>query len=411
MFRPVAVIGTLALALIATATTLCAGPGVVITQQGYTYRGDVTEGDGTVTVNIHGVEMILKRENVASIQYDPGDGDADAQGDAAAEQEYRRRHDVLTPADLQGRLNLARWAFDRGAYALAREAAEEARVLDLNNIEAATMLETIQSQIRLERGRAEAATPDAQPGRSSARKRLPLLDAQQINVIRQEELSEEDAESVRFAFDDEVRRRFAEQTSATPQQFLSLPASVQAMRIIRSPNADADMRRDVRVMSDPPALAEFRRVVQPVILHGCATAQCHGSAAAGGFALVSPASDDAETYTNFHLLQRYRKPQSNTDGVFGRGELVMIDRLRPAESLILQYGLPSNLATSDHPPVRNWRPVFNSRDDRGYQRVLDWLSSSIRTDGKGDYGFDDAPAPGIDDLPPPPQPQTQPSPQ
>ena len=72
-----------------------------------------------------------------------------------------------------------------------------------------------------------------------------------------------------------------------PASFNSESPAQQALDIFQAENAQ--LMRDVRILSDPNILLAFRTRIQPRILAGCAAAGCHGGAGSGGFFLYPDA--------------------------------------------------------------------------------------------------------------------------
>jgi hypothetical protein len=202
-----------------------------------------------------------------------------------------------------------------------------------------------------------------------------LLSADDINAIRQFELKPTDTH-VRINFARDVKKRFTTANNIRPQDFNALPQFEQLQQILKE--GTADMKRDVRIVSDPSSILEYRRTIQPIVLGSCATSGCHGAAGAGGLMLYSPADSEPITYTNFFILQTYSRPVGRQQGPFGGAERRLIDRIEPPNSLLLNYGLPANIAEFDHPQVSGYRPIFRNRDDNGYRRVESWIRDSLR---------------------------------
>ena len=98
---------------------------------------------------------------------------------------------------------------------------------------------------------------------------------------------------------------------------------------------------------------------------------------AGGFLLFNPADNDATAYTNFYILQQHVKQAPQQAGPFGRGELRMLDRARPEQSLLVQYLLPPTIAEHDHPHVAGYRAFFPNREDARYRRMIDWIGETL----------------------------------
>ena len=418
------------------ATSVFAKPGVVKTKDGQTYSGEIDESNpDAITVKTStGIPTAVPRNRVASIEFAED-----------FEKKFRDRLSKLDAKDVPGRLKLAREAYENRQYVLARDAAEQARLIDPNNAEAADLVNSIQSQIRLERMQQQAAAAGAGRettggaggagasvgGSGEVTTTQPmserLLKPDQINAIRQAELRPDDA-GVRVRFERDVKRRFMEYTGRTPQEINAMSVNQLVQDIIKK--GTPEMRRDVIIQNDPPAMMEFRRTVQPFVLNNCATVGCHGGVQPAKFSLIAPADNDAATYTNFYTLGHYIRKLPGVgggggDNVFGRGELRMIDRQAPTQSLILQYGLPAAISEYDHPEVPNYRAPYRGMNDARYQQILRWVGESL-VPVPPDYGFtfgptaspasEPATAPAPPAQPPPatrpaPPPPRQPAPQ
>ncbi len=356
------------------ASLVLAKPGVLKTRDGRTLEGDITETPDGMVVKKGTIEVRVGRVDVASVRYVET---ADA---------FTPRINELKPDDTAGRITLAREAFRAGQYPTARKLADEVLAKDPNNKQAVDLLDTIRRQIMLEakqRGIEAAATQEAVSsiGTPLAPRELPAryLNDAEINRIRQTELQESDAARVRVRLDNGVAKRFMEIPQAATVDFGSLSAFQQALVIIR--RGDADMRKDVIILSDPGALRDYRLNIQPIILRGCASAGCHGSQAGGPFVLFPSMDNEPAAYTNFYMLATYNKrPAAAPDSIFG-GSLagaLMLDRQAPERSLVLKYGLPVQQAGSHpHPAVPNFRPTFASVNDATYRRVGSWIADSL----------------------------------
>ncbi|MDQ3440430.1 MAG: hypothetical protein M3478_08795, partial [Planctomycetota bacterium] len=359
--------------LLLLAALVHAKPGIVKTTDGQSYEGDVTEEGTTVTVTSRKVPIVIQRANIQSIEYL-----------GTLDEQFNQRIGRLDAKDANGRVTVARWAFDLGRYDLARQALESAMTLEPNNRDASAMMDSVRLQIRLERSKKDAAArgatapaaatgPATGPAVASTQPSAAtdsidprvLLSADDINAVRQFELKPSDTH-VRINFSRDVRKRYAAAENMRPQDFNALPQFEQLRRIMET--GTPDMKRDVRIVSDPSSILDYRRSVQQLILGSCATSGCHGAAGAGGLMLFSPADNEAVTYTNFFVLQNWSRPVGRQQGPFGAGERRLIDRIEPGQSLLLQYGLPPNIAEQDHPQVNGYRAVFRNRDDNGYRR-------------------------------------------
>jgi hypothetical protein len=402
-----------------SATIVFARPGVVKTKDGQTYDGDIDDKDpDALIVTVKGIKTRIERSRIATVQYPTG---TPAQG-------FADRLARLGPKDVNGRMALAREAFNAHDYATARTAVDQALNIDPNNADAVAFAETIRSQMRLETARthppegaaAAATAPTSEPTtQNSSGQRV--LRPQEFNAIRQLELRPDDR-AVRIRFERDVRKRFMSYSTMRQGEFNALTPVDQAILIVQK--GTPEMRRDVMVLNDPPALLAFRQRVQPTVLQNCATSGCHGARNPKKFSLIEPGDSDAATYTNFYILQKYsRHMESGGDkSVFGRGDLRMLDRQHPEQSMLVQYALPGSQAEYPHPDVPGFKPVFKGKTDPKYLALVDWIGKQLQPVDP-DYGID-YPIPGQSDAvaaasqpasspasaPTPPPPTTRPSP-
>ena len=65
----------------------------------------------------------------------------------------------------------------------------------------------------------------------------------------------------------------------------------------------------------------------------------------------------------------------------------VIDRDRPADSLLLQFAIPPNLADHPHPEVPGFRPIFRVLKDPRYDQFLRWISNAL-SPLQSNYGID-----------------------
>ena len=335
--------------------------GEVKTRDGRTIRGEISPTPTGLTIVSNNIRVIVENENIESVNYVD-----------SIEQQYRQRVAALPPdAGPRTRYGLARWLFENRQYDLAMEEVELALKLDPNYTDAAVLKDTIQRQRWIDRprppqpvGGTRAALPTGsatRPAGGPVERRL--LNAEQINVIRQAERKEADA-GERVRFQNNVVRRFIEADNRNANEFGALSDYQKAVEILQ--RGKPDMRKDVIILSDPVALAHFKRVIAPVILSGCASSTCHGGQAGGSLVLYNPADGDPAHYTNFYILTRYSTR-------VGAAQRKAIDRVFPEQSLLLQMGLPASIADFDHPEVPGLRPAFPSQSDSRYKAILEWI--------------------------------------
>jgi hypothetical protein len=412
------------------ASSALARPGRVVAPDGKTLEGDVTENkqDGTVEIvsggqrykfNAASLKKPVEYDDSIQVQGKPqpqqpqppgqqppaqaGQPQQPAQGGAgmSAEEEYNRRKSALAAGDAAGRVRLARWAFERQEYDLARDAAQEAVTIDPRNREAQDLLKTIDAQRRLNRKTTNTQPPAGQqPGRtpaagaaqggdqgaSSAPARgqdnrksnalVPPLSPDEVNRVRLLEWHGE--KGVRIRLQNDVKRRFLSRSDIPPAQFNKMDAVDQAWEIKKK--GSPELFNDVRLTNDPPSMQEYRTQVQRTVLASCATAACHGGGAGSDrFSLHPKADHESEAYANFITLSNFRYTPKKGP------EASMIDRNRPEDSLLIQFGLPPDVASMPHPDVQGWRPVFRTRNDPKLRAIVHWISDSLRP-LQDDYG-------------------------
>lgn len=384
---------TLIFGFLAVAVTFAlAKPGIVNTKDGRSIEGDITETEAEVTVATKVASITFNRTDIASVTYA-----------TSIKEQYEKRLAALPKnAGARSHVDLASWLFENKEYALARAEVDKALQLDPNNADAAVLRQTIERTTLWEKTRpvAPAVIPGSVPKPNVAPavavpKDQNYLNADQINIIRQMELRESDPPP-RLRLDKDVKQRYIKAQNLTPKEFNTLPENDKGMQILR--NGSPDMKADVKILSDPPSLAGFKRI-QPSILLGCASANCHGSTKAGTFMLYNPASTDAAAYTNFYILTQY-KPFLG--GVLHKS----IDRQQHRNSLLLDYGLPRDQAETPHPDVPGWTPMFRGVQDLKYVAIQRWIESLHPIEP--DYGISFA-LPGGPPAAAPTAPATQPA--
>lgn len=376
---------------------------VVRTTDGVVYEGEVREEGLMVIVrDRRGIESRIPRERVASIK-----------DREETELEFLRRYRELLPGDVDERVKLAQFAMAERRADLARRVLLEALEQDPNHREAQRLYDVVRGQLELERRQAEAEarggappTPPARPGGdgrgsgdvagadvaggdvaggdvAAGRSGRQLLSPEQINRIRQVEIRLGET-NLPLRFENDVERRFATRTGVTLAS-LRQRTPLERFMLMRESN-DAELLADVRVLRDPASLLEYRNRIQPRVLSGCATSGCHGgNEGAGDLRLFSPATSEAEAYTNFYILATRSYPVRGVDGRTVQRR--MIDRVSPELSLLLQFMLPADVARFPHPAVRGFRPMFRSPDVEGFRQVLNWVGNSL-TPLDPDYGFE-----------------------
>ena len=165
--------------LFTSSSLLLARQGSVRTRDGRTIEGDINEEGTEVRIKMRGGSVTLKADEVASISYA-----------ASVREQYEEKLKAL-PQDAGSRehYELARWLYDQREYDLARTEINRAIQLDPNDADAVTLRQTIDRQAQLQRAQPNAPERPADPNRPIGQRPLGkdrnLLDADQINLIRQ----------------------------------------------------------------------------------------------------------------------------------------------------------------------------------------------------------------------------------
>jgi hypothetical protein len=146
------------------------------------------------------------------------------------------------------------------------------------------------------------------------------------------------------------------------------------------------MMHDIKVLSDPMAITDFRNRVLLRVEVGCAAAGCHGGGSAGSFRLYPDATSTAAVYTNFYILQTYKIKLEGHGFGSGPADYAMVDRVHPNSSLLVQFGLPMKEADMPHPKAPGWKPLYNGSTDPYCTEVLGWIGGTLKP-FESDYGF------------------------
>ena len=382
------------------------GPGVLTLTDGRTLEGDITERTDQIAVDVNGIITTVPRSQVASIEY------------GTLEQRLRRRLQAAETSD--DRLAIGDQALGRGLLDLAQEIAQDVRDREPANMRALRLLDLIEQQRQLQRASGQGPRRGERPPTTSRVLRPTVdnvLNEAQINRIRQAELQDADVRGrTRISFRDGVLKRFTEgRANLDFRAFNGLDDVSKALFILQE-SRDEEIREDIWITSHPVALLDYVRRVEPIILSGCATSECHGGAAAAAFALYGTARDEAISYTNFYILSTgvAAVPPSG-GGVFGEAEAApvgrLIDRIRPEESLLLKYMLPRDKTNLPHPAVKNFNGLVLNTGDQHYQIVRQWIVDVLPPLPALGYGFDfrlQLPATSPATGPAPDAPQSQP---
>jgi hypothetical protein len=338
----------------------------VVLRDGQVLTGTlISESDEAVVLEINGVRTTIGAEHIRESYIQP-----------PVEERYRQIRGTVADDDPERLVQLAEWLITRNRPDLALPDLELALKADPFNARARELKVLAVEAARLLAPREgneprQATEPIARPDAPAAPV-FPLISDEDVNTIRVYEVDLDDPP--KLSIERSVMESFIEQygtdpamptTQAGREALLSAPP-IEQLRMLFTLKA-RDHYHGVRVLTEPDALTRFRDdVYRGWLARGCATARCHGGAAAGRLWIPRAASPDARTYlTTFLILDRYR----TTDG------MPLINYDQPEMSLLLQAGLPKRAATYPHPEVDGWRSVFRGAASSGFRASADWIGA------------------------------------
>ena len=330
----------------------------------------VSSEPGLFIVRIGGLDVRLRPSDLSSIVRLP-----------SVEERFEQLRGVAPIEDVSALLALSSWAESRGLLTRALGVVEEALDLEPQNGDALRAKATLERQIelkRLQRITAANATEEADeaekefsiPVRELVIRQFPMLTPEQINLMKVMEVDLKDPPRILISLEtiEALIRTHGDHpsmpvTRAERDAFRHAPAAEILDMIFRV--GARELYSQVRVIGHPTSMREFRdRVNAAWLTNAMATTRCHGGTAGGRLQLQNRKPSSPESfYTNFLILDRF---------VTRDGE-ELINYARPERSVLLEMGLPRGDAIYPHPEVPGWRPLFRSRDDRAYQRTVEWI--------------------------------------
>ncbi|MHC4561227.1 MAG: tetratricopeptide repeat protein [Planctomycetota bacterium] len=350
----------------------------LILKDGSRITGEVTETDEGYEVRSRFGVRKVARYNVERIidVIDPKD-------------EYAKRLGELKDDDAAGHLALGRWAMNKDLLEEAKAQFERVVKLRPDDEEPPLLLRRVVAMIkRKAEVEAKKDKPDDDPKKTDGGKgSAPEIDLtnliakDDIYRIRLAELRS-DEKPRRVKFEDDVLKTFAALMEGRgdfdPAEFRRRSKYAKVQYILASPYGDApEITGKIKLDSEVRFMDEFRKLIWPILRRGPATMQQYASAQGkNGLKLLLPPStgpgeiNERVFYTNFILLDSFETPSG----------LRMIDRDRPKDSLLLQYNLPPELSRYKNPLASEQpiKPLFTSKKDPAYQRVLGWIGETLR---------------------------------
>jgi hypothetical protein len=321
---------------------------------------------------------------------------------APFEDRYKALQSSIDSSDAQGLMRLAEWLNKHAHPELAIIEIDRALAADPGNPDARSLKLLISEQAKIaaasklaaDKKKATQATdgPGTQTPKPAASERpaktvhdFPLLNADQINTLRVYEVDLADPPKMTIARD--VITQFLDKYGGQKaENHETIPTTEQGRKMFaaRKPEEILDemfaiKARDfyprVKVLENPKSLQLFRENVnRSWLVNSCATNRCHGGEEAGKLWLYDkkPMTDSA-AMTNFFILEQFR-----ISGEDGKRTIPLINYAEPANSPLLQLGLPRASAGFKHPESGGrdkgrWRPAFQSQDDEQFKRAVEWI--------------------------------------
>jgi hypothetical protein len=277
------------------------------------------------------------------------------------------------------RLGLARWLASEERFDLAI-AELEALLRDADIEEARDLLRYVRARVALAAAARKPGTDAGGEGSAAPRADRPpdpeesLLTDEEVNLVRVYEIDFRDPP--RLSVPEAAVRELVRKHSPNPL----LPSTEEGMKaLLARPQSEIaalffavkarDLYRLIEVKEDPASLAKFRtRVHNAWLVPNCATSRCHGGSEAGAFRLRSEDSrDDRVRYSNLMTVL--------TAKVDGRP---IVDFERPERSILIQYAMPRDRASTPHPDVKGWKPALGEGNQLRLTDSLDWIRSMYR---------------------------------
>ncbi|MBS0196340.1 MAG: hypothetical protein JSR77_06240 [Planctomycetes bacterium] len=335
----------------------------------------VERTEDEVVLSIAGLRTVIPAKTVEKLSTLP-----------TIDEQYKQLKNGIDPGDAEGLTRLAEWLRSHDRLDAALEEVERALAVEPTLPEARQLKTLIQEQKKLwttSKPKSADASPKPKPVKEEAKQTpFPLLTEDQINLIRVYEIDLENPPKLVLSRDaiNEFMDKFAGTRVEGRGKIPSTPEE-RAIFAKKSPAEILAYMFDVRarefygrvkVMDNPKSMQLFLdNVNRGWLINSCATSRCHGGEEAGRLRLYDKKpSSNVAAYTNFLILERFRIDD----------KLPMIDYAEPANSPLLQYGLPRDDAKFKHPEVgggtkARWKPAFRSTEDEKFQKTVEWIRS------------------------------------
>lgn len=325
-----------------------------------------TSDEAFVVLIVAGIETSFAKKDIESFTRLP-----------SIQERYEELRAATANDDTERLISLADWLRARRRFDLAAKEVEAVLKLEPQNKRARDLLLLIEQQSLL--SHSEGSGKPLKDRAKVQKQKFPVLTEEQTNLMKVYEIDLKEPGRVVIGRElvEQLINRYGDHVAmpssregrealyrAAPETLLELMFKVQAR----------DLYGKVKLIDAPRPVRLFRENVNRTwLLNSCATTACHGGEAAGRFRLnPERATNDATILTNMFILDRFRM----------RDGKALINYEAPANSPLLQFGLPPDQAKQGHPDVsaagfrkQDVKPAFRDMDDLRFQQGVEWIRS------------------------------------
>jgi hypothetical protein len=345
----------------------------------------VEQNSEKIVLTIGGIATTFKMDIVDKVQTLP-----------TVAERYKALRASIDPEDVEGLLRLADWLRSHNRFDLALEEVDRATKVEPANPDAKAMRTLIVEQQKIAAGGVAPNRPakDVRPTPPGTKAGdFPLLSPEQVNIIRVFEVNLKDPP--RLKIDRNTVTRFMDKYAGKSWEgHGAMPTTPEGRAVFYAKKPGEvlewmfglkarEFYGEVQVLENPKCMQLFRdRVNRTWLINSCATNNCHGGQEAGRLWLYNKRQgSDQAAYTNFLILERFKLANG----------MPLISYTEPAQSPLLQMGLPRDQAVIKHPELvgankGKWRAVFRGPEDERFQEALEWIKSMYEK--RPDYPVD-----------------------
>ncbi len=399
---------TALMCLTLTATALAAQQKVTLAN-GRVLTGEVTKTKDGYTIKLEsGMEVQIAADQVSKVEkvVTPVD-------------EFAQRWEKVDKKSASDLVALASWADEKGLLEQATKTLKAALKVAPKNERAKLLLKVVEAKIEAKKN--EGSGENGNGGKEDDQvtvdgQRLDpkwLASMEDIYRVRLEEIRPDERVTVKY--ENDVLDRFIRMMEGIEefkqprfdQTFRGWPRSKQLHYILDKIDRNNDaIKNDIHIVVDPKFMIEFRNYIYPVVRQFLDSPKVRANREdVGGLRLLTVGGRNIRVdYTNYLILYGFKF----------KGQR-MIDRDVVEDSLILQWGLPRDIARYPHPVEQP--PTFSSTKSAQYRRIEKWIQQ-LKRPVEADYDLKWKPPfdmkldlqsrPGLPD-PTPDTPTTQPT--